>query len=408
MNIVNYISTRYLFSKTSSQAIHWITAISILGISIGTASLLLVLSVFNGFEELLSSLFSKHNPDIKIVSNEGKRFYINDSTLYEIKKLESVLTASKTLEETALFQYGSSQDFGTIKGVDEKYSQVILLDSAIQNGKMILTENGYPCVVMGIGLSNKLGIDLENPIEELRLFIPVDQDINPPNFANQSMRTLPLLPKGIFSIHQEQDYELALTDLGVLQKYLNVNGLCSSLELKLSSETNSKKIISQLEKILGPGFIVKDRYKQDEAFLKIMNLEKWLYYALFSLTLVLVCFTLIGTLWMIVLEKRMDISILKSLGMENVHLRRVFRRLGITISAIGLIVGFLLAVVFYFLQKKYAIVGVPDEFIIDSYPIKLNWKDFIIVGITVLLIGYIASLLPSKKVNDIPSIFREE
>ncbi len=154
--------------------------------------------------------------------------------------------------------------------------------------------------------------------------------------------------------------------------------------------------------------MIKDRYQQDEAFLKIMKLEKWLFYALFCLTLLLVSFTVVGALWMIVLEKRMDISILKSMGMTDQRMKKVFLNLGLLICFLGLILGSVLALIFYGLQKKYGLIGVPEEFIIDRYPIQIRLIDFLLVGFTVMIIGCIASILPTKKVAEVLPLFREE
>ncbi|MBK7467680.1 MAG: FtsX-like permease family protein [Saprospiraceae bacterium] len=185
------------------------------------------------------------------------------------------------------------------------------------------------------------------------------------------------------------------------------NKLLINIELKLN-ETHNSTIVHELQTIMGNDFQVKDRSKQDESFIKIMKLEKWLFFALFSLTLVIVCFTLIGTIWMIVLEKKMDISILKSLGMQESDVKSIFIRLGLLLTLIGIALGFILALIFYWMQKQYGIVGVPEEFIIDSYPISISIWDFLIVFITVFSIGFIASILPAQKIQSIPTIFREE
>ncbi|MDQ3141247.1 MAG: FtsX-like permease family protein [Bacteroidota bacterium] len=407
MNIVPKIAFRYLFSKKSSQAIHWITAISIFGIAVGTAALILVLSVFNGFEDLLSSMFSKHNPDVKIVLAEGKRFKEDSSLIFKLKSLDEVAYLSKSLEETALFEYGDAQDFGIIQGVDEDYIKVIILDSAILEGKLILRENDFPSAILGLGMRNKLGVDIGNVFTDLKLFIP-SQAAEESNALQNKIKSLYLIPKAIFNLHQEIDYDHVFTHLEDLRNYLGAKDILSSIEIKLKSNTDTYKVIEKIQLLMGPEFIVKDRYKQDEAFLKIMNLEKWLFYALFCLTLLLVSFTLVGTIWMIVLDKKFDIAILKSIGMNNSKLRSIFLITGINITAVGLLLGFILAAGFYLIQKEYGIIGVPEEFIIESYPIKMKFIDFFTVGVTVLMIGLLASFFPSKTVDHIQTIFVEE
>ena len=406
MNFVRSIPFRYLFGRKSSNAIHWITGISILGISIGTASLILVLSIFNGFEELLSTFFSKHNPDIKIVLKEGKFFEEDSTKIAKLKSLPQVKNLTRTLEENALFNYLEAQDFGTIMGVDSAYNTVCSFNEAIMESSDMNCSQ-MQCATIGIGVRNKLGIDLSNPLEEIRIFIPTLEQINESTVNVNSLRSLYLKPSKVFSIHQEQDYEFVLPDLELLRQYIGKNKLLSGIELKLN-ETHNSTIVHELQTIMGNDFQVKDRSKQDESFIKIMKLEKWLFFALFSLTLVIVCFTLIGTIWMIVLEKKMDISILKSLGMQESDVKSIFIRLGLLLTLIGIALGFILALIFYWMQKQYGIVGVPEEFIIDSYPISISIWDFLIVFITVFSIGFIASILPAQKIQSIPTIFREE
>ncbi|MBK8243468.1 MAG: FtsX-like permease family protein [Saprospiraceae bacterium] len=407
MNLSAYFAKKYLVSKSSSQAIHWITGISILGISIGTAALIIVLSVFNGFEFLLSSLFSKHNPDIKIVREGGQLFLDDDQMMSRIKQLKDIKLVSKSLDQICMFQYNESQDFGTIKGIDSNFRQVILLDSALVDGSLArLIENPYFAIV-GVGVKNKLGISLENILEDISVYVPkLGEAID--ELSKSKFKEYQIRPEAIFSLNQESDGEYIYTDLSVLQSFIGDQKWISSIELKLIEQADIKLLKKELEVICGKDFLIKDRYMQDESFLRIMNLEKWLFFLLFSLTLILVSFTVVGSLWMIVLEKRIDISILKSLGMLNRDIRRIFIFVGLGIGILGLILGFGMAIGFYFLQDRYALIGVPDEFIIDSYPISLKFMDFIIVSVTVLSIVFLASLLPAQKIKEVKSIFREE
>lgn len=399
------IAVRYLFSRKSSQAIHWITGISIIGIAVGTAALILVLSVFNGFEELLSGMFSKYNPDIKIEIKRGKTFKEDSSKLYQLSKVPGILCHSKTLEEIAMFQYAEAQEFGVLKGVDSNYAIVCSMDDAILEGSFKIENNHRPLANLALGIRNKLGVDLDNFQEFIKVFIPDQKETSN---LNNALKRYPLQAQSVYSFLQESDYSTIITSIEGVRELTDKPDQLSSIELKLNSNFEPSSIIRQIETIFGSDFIIKDRYKQDEAFLKIMRLEKWLFYSLFCLTLLLVSFTIVGTLWMIVLEKRIDISILKSMGMSNKSLRQVFLNLGILICVIGLLLGFLIALIFYWLQKSYGLIGVPDEFIIDSYPIELRMADFFLVSFTVLSIGLLASLLPTKKVYEILPIFREE
>ncbi|MBK7358405.1 MAG: ABC transporter permease [Saprospiraceae bacterium] len=399
------IAVRYLFSRKSSQAIHWITGISIIGIAVGTAALILVLSVFNGFEELLSGMFSKYNPDVKIEIKQGKTFKEDSSKLFQLTQVPGILRYTKTLEEIAMFQYAEAQEFGVLKGVDSNYVTVCSVHDAILEGSFKIENEQRPLANLGLGIRNKLGVDLDNFQEFIRVFIP---DHTETSDLNNALKRFPLQAQSVYSFLQESDYSTIITSIQGVRQITGKSDQLSSIELKLNPAYEPGTLIHQIETIFGSDFIIKDRYKQDEAFLKIMRLEKWLFYSLFCLTLLLVSFTIVGTLWMIVLEKRIDISILKSMGMSNKSLRQVFLNLGILICGIGLVLGFTFALIFYWLQKNYGLIGVPDEFIIDSYPIQLRLIDFILVSFTVFGIGLLASLLPTKKVYEILPIFREE
>ncbi|MBK7302133.1 MAG: ABC transporter permease [Saprospiraceae bacterium] len=406
MNPTTFIAIKYLIKKKSSQAIHLITGISVLGLAVGTAALIIVLSVFNGFENLLSGLFSKHNPDIKIVSASGKAFDEKLLNINEIASLPEIKYLAKTLDQTCMLQYDKAQDFGIIKGVDSNFVHVSLLDSALVEGELkFSSEPNFTWI--GLGLANKLGVSLSNVMTDLFVFTPNGDQVKN-EFSQEQFSRHALRPTAVFSLHQDADYEYLFADLDMLQKLINAPDLLSAIEIKIHPQIDIKSLIPKIQQICGSDFIVKDRYKQDEAFLKIMNLEKWLFFLLFSLTLILVSFTIVGTLWMIVLEKRKDISILKSLGMTNHQIKKIFLLVGLGIGLIGLILGFFVAMLFYILQMNYALIRVPDEFIIDAYPIALRPEDFLLVSFTVLSIVFLASLLPTAKIKEIEAVFREE
>lgn len=404
MKLELFLAVKYLFKKKSSQAIHLITGISILGITIGTAVLVIVLSVFNGFEDLLSGMFSRYNPDIKIVSSTGGHFEADSLLIAKISSMDGILAVSGSMDQTAMIQYDESQDFGTVKGVDSNYNKVVPVDSALLE---LLQGADVPFAYLGLGLANKLGVSLDNILTKLYLFTPTGE-MEESGLDAESFGKHAVMPTGIFSMHQDLDNEMVMVSLDQLREWTGEERNLSALEIRLRPGASTAEVVQKLDALVGSEFVVKDRYRQDEAFLKIMNLEKWLFYLLFSLTLVLVSFTIMGALWMIVLEKRMDIATLKALGMTNESIRKVFLILGMGMGFLGLIAGFLLAIFFYSMQTKYAMIRVPEEFIIDSYPIALKATDFLTVSLTVLTITWLACLLPVAKIREVPAIFREE
>lgn len=404
MKLELFLAGKYLFKKKSSQAIHLITGISVLGITIGTAVLVIVLSVFNGFEDLLSGMFSRYNPDIKIVSARSGLFEADRGLIEKIRTMDGVMAVSGSLDQTAMIQYDESQDFGIVKGVDSNYSKVVPIDSALLES---LQGADVAFAYLGLGLANKLGVSLDNILTKLYLYTPSgdweESGLSAEDFGKHSV-----IPTGVFSMHQDLDNEMVIIGLDQLREWTGSEHKLSALEIRLKPDASTTQIVKQIDEWAGPEFLVKDRYRQDEAFLKIMNLEKWLFYLLFSLTLVLVSFTIMGALWMVVLEKRMDIASLKAMGMTNESIRKVFLWLGMGMGLLGLIAGFLLAIIFYSLQTQYALIRVPEEFIIDSYPISLKATDFLTVSLTVLTITWLACLLPVAKIREVPAIFREE
>ncbi len=404
MNLPFWIARRYLFSKKSTNAINIISGISVFGLSVGTAALILVLSVFNGFEELISGLFSNFNPDIKIEVKQGKFFRPDSSKIAQIKKINGVLHVSKTIEEVAIFEYKGHQNFGRLKGVDDEFVKVTEIDSTIREGVYELQEGDRDFAVVGAGMYNKLSINVDDYFSTLTVYMAKRKRVGP--LADPLKRQY-LYPAGIFSIQQDFDSQYILSSLPFAQKLLDLRGQVSFLELKLDPSAAVSTIVKEVEAIMGEDFVVKDRYKQDEAFLKLMNIEKWMSFAILFLTLLLVAFNLIGSLWMIVMDKKKDIAILQSMGGTKSLIRNIFLGEGLLLTLVGMLSGFFIALVIYFIQINYGIVPIPDGFVIDTYPISIRLSDFVIVAITVIFIGLIASFPPALRAMRISGMVRE-
>ncbi|MEK7253959.1 MAG: ABC transporter permease, partial [Bacteroidota bacterium] len=369
MNLPLKIARRYLFAKKSTNAINVITGISVVGITIGTAALVLVLSVFNGFEDLIVGLFSRFNPDVKIVPAAGKTFEPDSAQVAQISALPGVELVTGSLEEIAFFEYGASQDFGILKGVDSLYHKVTGIDSTIFEGKYVLRIGERNLAILGGGMSNKLAVNLEDPFEVLKVYMPKKERAGE---LEQQFRKRLLYPAGTFKIQQDFDNQYVLAPLDFAQELLGLQGELSALEIKFRPGANASQTLASLRQIMGDGFLVKDRYQQDESFLKLMNIEKWMSFAILSLTLILVAFNMIGSLWMIVLEKKGDIAILKSMGASDSMVRNIFLGEGLLLCTMGLGTGFVVAVGLYFAQKEFGIVPIPEGFVVNSYPISMR------------------------------------
>ncbi len=406
MNFPFLVARRYLFAKRSTNAINIITGISVFGIAIGTAALLLILSVFNGFEDLLSGLFGHFNPEIKITPAKGKTFDPDSLVLVRMRQLPGVLYLSESLEEIAFFEYGSSQDFGVLKGVDDQFSRINNIDTMLFEGRYLLRSEDRNGVVLGAGVRNKLGINISDPVATITVYMPTKDG---GKLLENPFKTRLVYPMGAFAIQQEYDNQYVLTNLAFMRELLETApNTVSSLEIKCMPGADVAKVKTGLGAILGEGYQIRDHYEQNEAFFKVMKLEKWMGFAITSLMLILMAFNMVGALWMIVLDKQKDISILKSMGATNHAIRRIFLTEGLLLTGLGLCLGLVLGVGLYVAQKTLGLVSVPQGFLVQSYPIAMRFSDFLPVIGTVLCIGLLASLAPAARAVRVPAFLREE
>ena len=394
-----------MFAKKSTNAINFITGISVLGISIGTAALVLVLSVFNGFEDLLMGLFSRFNPDVKITLVEGKTFETNAEQMASIRSLPSVEAASETLEEIAFFEYRDSRDFGVLKGVDENYDEVTGIDTTIFDGGYKLKTGERFLAIMGGGMRNKLQVDIDDPFELLNVYMAKRKSVGA---LEQPFKRRYAYPVGTFKIQQDFDSQYIIVSLEFARELIGAYDEASAIEVKLKPDADIPTAIENIQRIVGDGYVVKDRYQQDASFLKLMNIEKWLSFAILSLTLILVAFNMIGSLWMIVLEKKGDIAILKSMGATDKTIRNVFLNEGLLLCGLGLLIGIGLAFLLYATQKTFGIVPIPEGFVVDAYPISMRFIDLFAVMAVVLIIGLIASFPAALRAMKVPVLVRGE
>jgi lipoprotein-releasing system permease protein len=405
MNLSFDIAIRYLFGKKSTNAINLITGISIIGMTIGTAALILILSVFNGFEEVISDLFNSYNPDIKVVPAKGQLLDIDSSSLLKIKKINGIDKVCQSLNEVVLFEYEGVQEAGYIKGVDQYFNKVTEIDSTIVRGEYLLKEGNVQYAVLGSGMFNKLSINPSDPLATITVYGTSKKSST---IFGKDYNTDELYPAGVFSVGSEDDGQYILADIDFVRNIINNESATSALEIKLKEGMNDSQVITEIKNILGSNVVVKNRYMQDEAFLKIMNIEKWISFLIACLTLALISFNMVGALWMIVLDKKKDISVLKAMGFTNINVKSLIIRVGIMIGAIGFLIGISLASIFYFIQKNYSVIAVPDSFMIDAYPIAMKLQDVVLVFSTVVVISVIASLLPAFRAAKISAYVRYE
>lgn len=395
MKLSLYIARRYLFAKKSRNAINIISGISVAGVSVGTMVLIIVLSVFNGLEDMVNSLFSTFDPDLEISPARGKVFSPDSNKLKTLSLIDGIGNYSLVLEENSLLKYGDKQYIAAVKGVEEHYSLITGLDSAMWDGEFILkAESGRPYAVVGLGVSNNLSIRL-NFLTPIVIYVP-KRTGNISNPANAFLRKY-IYPSGIFSVEQEYDSKYIYVPIGLMRELLLYDDEVSSIEIKFSHKANEENVQDEVEELFGPQFTVKNKYQQQEIFYKVMKSERLAIFFILAFILAIASFNIIGSLTMLIIEKEKDISILHNMGANNRLIRRIFLFEGWMISIIGALTGLLLGFIICWIQQQFGLIKLQGEtLIIDAYPVSLKIVDFFAVMGTVLFIGYVAAWYPVR------------
>lgn len=396
MKLSLYIARRYLFAKKSRNAINVISSISVAGVTVGTMALIIVLSVFNGLETLVRSIFNTFDPDLKITPATGKTFIPEDSRLKLLSEADGIACYALCLEENALLRYDERQYIATIKGVDENYPDVSGIDSSMWDGEFILrSELGRPYAIPGIGIANYLGMRV-NFITPLNIYVPrrtAGTDMNPENAFVRNF----IFPSGIYQVEQEFDSKYVFLPIDFTRELLEYDKEVSSIEIRFGPGASESSVQKEVKGIFGEGFIVQNKYEQQEIFYKVMRSERLAIFFILTLILIIASFSIIGSLTMLIIEKERDIEILRSLGADNDLIRKIFIFEGWLIAIIGAIAGIFLGFVVCYIQQRFGIVRLRgDSLIMDAYPVVLRFRDFIIVPATVLLIGYWAAWYPVR------------
>lgn len=396
MNFSFFIAKRYFFAKKSHNAINVISGISLAGVTVGTMALIIILSVFNGFDSLIRSLFNSFDPDIKLTLVEGKTFVPNDIILKKISQVNGVSCFAKVIEENALLQYGDKIYIATIKGVDENYKATSGVDSMIVDGSFTLQNKKEQFAVVGQGIAYYLQIGLKF-INPLIVNIPRKSatiSMNPENLYNHNY----IYPSGVFAIEADQDSKFVIVPIKFAQNLLDDTLSISALEIKLKKTADTKKVQLSIQDLVGRKYKLQNRYEQKQVFYRIMKYEKWAIFMILTFILMIASFNIIGSLSMLIIEKKKDIGTLNSLGADRQLIRRIFLFEGTMISIFGAILGLIIGLCICLLQIKYGFVKLQGSgsFIINSYPVSIKATDILLIFVTVLLIGYIAAWYPVR------------
>lgn len=403
-----YIALRYLFAKKSHNIINVISGISVVSITVGTMALIIVLSVFNGFENLVTSLLNSFNPDLVISASKGKTFSMDAFPLDKIMAVEGVANYAEVLEETALVTYRDRQHIVKMKGVGEGFEKINQIDSMMLDGRYLLLDGSAERVVIGHGVESILGVNREDYTNPLVFYVPKRGkavSINPA----QAFRSGSLYASGSFTIHADVDVNYTLVPINFARRLLDYSNEVTAVELSLKHKTNNKKVQREIEKILGEQFEVKNRFQQQELLYSITRSEKWAIFLILCFIMLLAAFNIVGSLSMLIIEKRKDIGVLRSLGANLPVVRKIFLLEGAMITFGGSLIGVILGSLVCLLQQHFGIIGIQAEgsFIIEAYPVKMLFSDVILVFITVSALGFLAALIPVQRIKDFNFIVRD-
>ena len=400
MNFPFYIARRYLISKKSHNAINVISAISVCGVALATFALVCTLSVFNGFQGMVAGFFTAFDPQLNITSIQGKVFPDNDSKILKVKALPEVAVFTRSLEDNALIQYKGKQAMAIVKGVDNNFEQLTQIDSILYgNGKFLLKDSKLNYAIMGIDLVSKLntGITFLDP---LQIYAPKhDADIDIANPAAAFTVDNLYSPGVVFVVNQRKyDSQYLLTNLDFARHLFNYTNEVSSVELKLKPNVDIGNVKAKIKQIMGSNFKVEDRYEQQADVFKIMKVEKLISYIFLTFILLIACFNVIGSLSMLIIDKKNDVVTLRNLGANDKLIERVFLFEGRLISLAGAVIGLVIGVSLCYLQQKFGLIKLGGDnssnFVVDAYPVVVQLGDIILIFVTVIVVGFLSVWYP--------------
>jgi len=400
MNLPLYIAKRYLFSKKSHNAINIISGISACGVALATLALVCTLSVFNGFQELVAGMFTAFDPELKITTTEGKTFDSRDSLVKLVRELPEVEVSTLSIEENAMVQYKGRQAVVTIKGVEDNFEQLTEIDSILYGyGKFVLYDEIVDYGIMGAQLSSTLGTGLR-PIDPIEVYAPKrGQQVNMANPTSSFEQAYLFSPGVVFAVNQEKyDATYVLTSMDFARRLFDYDTEITSLELKLKEGTNTGTVQRKIQQLLGADFRVQNRYEQQADVFRIMEIEKLISYLFLSFILLVACFNIIGSLSMLIIDKKEDVKTLRNLGADNRLIVRIFFTEGCLISLIGALIGIVGGIGLCLLQEHYGLIalGTQGGFVVDAYPVSVQVGDVVLIFVTVLAIGCLSVWYPVK------------
>ena len=405
MNLPFFIARRYLFARKSHNAINIITGISVVVVAVGTMALISIMSVFNGLEQLVGSLYDSFTPEIKISPKNGKYIDTRNFPAGEVRNIPGVAYYTEVLEDMALLKYdaypkgsGKHQYIAKVKGVSPDYAQMTGVDTMLVDGVFRLKDRYGNHMVLGGGVAARLMVrlmDFETPVQVYFPNAEAETSINPMNaFIIEN-----IAPAGVFSIQQDIDDNVVLVPISFARKLMNQQQAATSIELGLQAGADAVSVQKQLEELLGPDYLIQNRMQQNEMMYKVMQSEKWSSFLILGFILLIAIFNVVGSTTVLIIEKRKDIKSLSHLGAKEKLIKRIFLFEGMLISLFGAIAGLLLGVILILLQKHYGLIPMSGGFAVDAFPVAMKFSDFVAIFTLVLAIGFGASIYPVRKIG---------
>jgi lipoprotein-releasing system permease protein len=401
MNFPFYIARRYLFSKKSTHAINVISGISVVGVAVATMALVVTLSVFNGFHDLVASFLTSFDPQLKVTPVKGKTVAADDPRLTQIRELPQVDVATECMEDQALAIYNGRQAMVTVKGVDDNFDQLTHIgEIIIGDGTFELHAADMHYGIIGIRLADALGTGYayDHP---LKIYAPRREGQFDMMAPEESFIEDELFSPGVlFNVRQAKyDKGYIITSLGFARRIFEQQGMVSSLELRLKPGSNFESVKSEMQKIAGNDFYVKDRFEQQDETFKIMKIEKLIAYIFLTFILIVACFNIIGSLSMLIIDKKDDVVTLRNLGASDKVITRIFLFEGRLISALGAVIGIAVGLLLCWLQQTFGIVKLGSSsgsFVVNAYPVSVHPEDILLIFVTVLVVGFLAVWYPVR------------
>lgn len=398
MKLAFQIAKRYLFSKKSTNAINIISIVSMVGMGLGSFALIVLLSVFNGFEHLVLDLQNSFYSDLEIKAERGKTFEPVNDILKTLTKENGIASYSYVLEENAYLKYKDKERLATVKGVDTNYYSTSKIEKNIVMGESALQDKGINYAILGSGIDYILNTDVERPISSISINIP-KKGKSAAMIASQLFNSGEVMPGGVFLIQSEFDNKYIIVPLELMRNITRMETAVSAIEIRINDKATLEKVKKDLLKNLPTGFEVLARYEHDKSLYKAMKAERWAVFAILSFIMFIISFNIVGSLSMVSIEKKRDISILKAMGLKKADIQKIFMLQGLMGSVLGAAIGLCLGLLLLLAQIQFGLIGLPSDggFVINAYPVFIKAEDIIISFVMVVVISLIASYYPSKK-----------